>query len=297
MIKNVVFFNTWHFGDLHSNKEYVRQFIDEFNKNDISLCYATIVPGRAVNLPINTESIYNYPHLIANPATYFDQSTNTMYINTWIGHYITMTSHNFSAQKEMWEDISLKVLVSSDGLINVQISENPLDYVSQIDVELLSEVKIPQGFNVLICNDIPISGQSHNGKWESAIQRLANDFENVNFICTNVFETNMPNVFFTNNLTNREKIICDLPEIGKISEHCNVIITNSSGPGTFSMTKNNFLDKNKTIIAFVIGEGNTFWNGIDGIEADTSWYNLYDDDSVFNIIKDKVNAKIFNYSS
>jgi len=297
MINKVVFFNTWHFGDLHSNKEYVRQFLNEFNKHEIEVCYATAVAGRAVNLPVATQSVYDYPHLTGNPASYFDTMSNTLYINTWIGYYIVMNSHNFTAQKEMWKDIAEKVLAASDGQIIISIDDDPMKYVSQIDNDLLSPVVIPEGKNIIFCNDIPISGQSHNGDWASAINRLANDYPEINFICTKIFENNYNNIYFTNNLTNREQIICDLPEIGYISESCDFIVTNSSGPGTFTMTKNNFINPNKTIVAFVIGEGNTFWNGIDGVLADTSWYNVYDDESVYQILRDKINAKIFHNSS
>jgi hypothetical protein len=297
MINKVVFFNTWHFGDLHSNKEYVRQFMEEFQKHGIEVCYATAVAGRAVNLPVTIQSVYDYPNLTSNPVTYFDPSSGIMYINTWIGHYLIMNSHNFYSQKEMWKEISTRVIGGSDGLINVQIREDAMSYVSQIDVNLIENIVIPDGSKVLFCNDIPISGQSHNGDWSCAVNRLASDFPTVTFICTNTFHTELSNVIFTNSLTNREQIICDLPEIGYISEACDIIITNSSGPGTFSMTKNNFINPNKTIIAFVIGEGNTFWNGIEGVRADASWHNVFDDESVYNIVKDKINAKIFNHSS
>jgi len=296
MIDKVVFFNTWHFGDLHSNKEYVRQFVEEFQKHNIEICYATAVSTRAVNLPIAAHSIYDYPYLLGNPVSYFDASSRTMYINTWIGHYLVMNSHNFSTQKDMWKDISYRVLMGSDGLINIQIRDDVISYVSQIDVDLLEKIKIPEGTKILLCNDIPISGQSHNGNWKTAINKLADEFKDIKFICTNTFNTSLNNVIFTNDLTNRELIICDLPEIGYLSESCNFIITNSSGPGTFSMTRNNFNDPKKTIIAFVIGEGNTFWNGVENISADVSWYNVFDDESVYNIIKDKINAKIFNHS-
>lgn len=292
MIKRVVFFNTWHSGDLHSNKEYVRQFVQEFNNKGIEVCYATAAVPRAINLPIDCRSIWDFPEVGPKPgaATFFDYNNQIMYINTWVGYYMTMPDHNFCSQKEMWKDIALKVLIASDGEINIPISDDILFYVSQIDRDLLSPVTIPDGKKVLFCNDIAISKQSHTGKMESTINSLAYDFPEIKFICTNKINSEFENVLFTDDLTNRWEIGCDLPEIGFISEHCDVIITNSSGPGTFSMTKNNFLDKNKKIIAFVIGEGNTFWNGVEGIQADCTWHAIFDDLQIYNIVRDKINA-------
>lgn len=296
MINRVIFFNTWHFGDLHSNKEYVRHFLNEFNRHGIETIYATAVAGRAVNLPVAVHNVYDYPHLVGNPVSYFDQSSQTMYINTWIGHYLAMQSHNFSSQKAMWEDISQRVVGASDGQIVISLYDHPMDYVSQIDEELIGQVTVPEGKKIIFCNDAPISGQSFNGDWAEAINRLASQFPDITFICTRQIDMHHENIMCTNQLTNRDQIICDLPEIGYISERCDIIITNSSGPGTFVMTRNNFQDSNKSIIAFVIGEGNTFWNGIDGVKADTSWYPFFDDDNVYIIVREKIVEKILNHS-
>ena len=297
MIEQVVFFNNWHFGDVHSNKEYVRQFLDEFVRRGIGCVYATVVPGRAINLPVECKNIYEYPHLTANPVSYFDEYSRTMYINTWIGHYLVMNSHNFASQVAMWQDISGRVAAASNGEIVIGLKSDTMQYVSEIDESLLFPVIIPEGIKILFCNDAPISGQSHNGDWAEAINKLASEYPDIKFVCTREIPVHHDNIIFTNDLTNRKEIVCDLPEIGHISEFCKIIITNSSGPGTFAMTRNNFLDNEKTIIAFVIGEGNTFWNGIEGVAAKTSWHNVFDDASVYQIIKDAINAQVFNYSS
>jgi hypothetical protein len=292
MIEKVIFFNSWHFGDLHSNKEYVRQFCEEFESRGIPVEYATMVSPRAVNLPIMCVSITQYPHLMQNPPTYYDEISKTMYINTWIGYYLTMHGHNFQ-QQIMWKELSNKVLVSSLGEISIPIKDDTLFYASSIDVELLSPVVIPEGKKVLFCNDIPVSGQSHNGNWKNAIENLAKEFPDINFICTNYLDLEMPNVFYTNILTNRNQITCDLPEIAHISESCDVIITNSSGPGTFSMTKNNFLNENKVLIGFLDVETNAYWYGVENVKAKTLHYNFYDDENVFSVIKNVlINIKL-----
>ena len=123
---------------------------------------------------------------------------------------------------------------------------------------------------------------------------LAEEFTNVNFLCTNVINSNLPNVLFTNNLTNRSEIGCDLPEIGYIAGYCDMIITNSSGPGTFAMTRKVFFDISKDVIAFVQGPGNTFWDGVPGTLADLSWHNVYDDVSVASIVKAKMLEKQYD---
>lgn len=295
-IEKVVFFNSWHFGDLHSNKEYVRQFAEEFMSRGISVVYATMAAPRAANLPIECVPIYDFAHksLPGNPPTWFDDGEKTMYINTWIGYYIAMQTHNFAAQRAMWEDISLKVFVASDAEIRVVIKDDPAFYVSQIDKDLIVAPEIPEGRNILICNDIPISGQSHNGDWALMITSLADEFSDINFLCTNAINTSLSNIYFTNTLTNRSQIGCDLPEIGYIAGLCDMIVTNSSGPGTFAMTKEVFFSEDKTVVAFVQNEGNTFWNGIDGIKADCSWYPVWDDAQVASILMKEIRDKFYD---
>jgi hypothetical protein len=287
MIENVVFFNSWHFGDLHSNKEYVRQFIKEFEKLGINVSYVSTASPRAINLPIECASIYEYIEngLPSNPPTWYDPDTKTMYINTWVGYYIAMQSHNFSSQKEMWQDISTKIFVASNGQINIKIKDDPSFYVSDIDESLIVIPEIPEGRNVLVCNDIPISKQSFNGDWAATVNTLASEFKNTNFICTNIINSELENVYFTNILTNRASIGCDLPEIGYLAGHCDFIVTNSSGPGTFAMTKKVFFSGDKTVVAFVQGEGNAYWSGINNLNGDFRWHPVWDDPTVTDILR------------
>ena len=295
MISRVVFFNIWQNGDVHSNKEFVRQFIQELDKNGIDSCYATNVSANSVNLPIRHAYVgEEFPWLNNNSGSYIDG--DTLYINTWVGHYITMETHNFASQIPMWTSLSELLRSATDGLVDVKIYDDLLKYVSVIDDTDTYNLNIPAGYKVLICNNQAMSRQAHNGDWAAAINSLAFEFPSVKFICTRRFDHQYLNILFTDDLTGRLEGQSDLPEIAFLSESCDMIVTNSSGPGTFAMTRNNFTNKNMTIVAFVIGEGNTFWNSIPGVEADASWHPVFDDESVRSIIRGKVDEKICSNS-
>lgn len=295
MISRVVFFNVFQNGDVHSNKEFVRQFIQELDKNGIESCYTTNVPAKSVNLPVRHAYMgEEFPWLNNNSPSYIDG--DTLYINTWVGHYITMETHNFAAQIPMWTSLSELLRFATDGIVDVKIYDDLLKYVSVIDDTETYNLNIPDGAKVLMCNNQAMSGQAHNGDWSGAINALAFEFPSVKFICTRKFNHQYTNILFTDDVTGRVDGQSDLPEIAFFSEHCDMIVTNSSGPGTFAMTRNNFTNKDMSIIAFVIGPGNTFWNGIPGVNADVSWHPVFDDISVLNIVRDKVNEKIYSNS-
>jgi hypothetical protein len=82
---------------------------------------------------------------------------------------------------------------------------------------------------------------------DNAIINLSKRFKRTAMIVTNPIHTTQDNIFFTQNVFNKE---FDLPEISLLSSFCNIIVGKNSGPFTYAHTKKNVLDRSKTFISF-----------------------------------------------
>lgn len=94
--------------------------------------------------------------------------------------------------------------------------------------------------NVLICNNIPLSGQSSTDDMSLFIEQLARSCPKKIFFVTNETKKhlNYPNIIYTKNILKTNNLI----EISCFSKECSYIIGRASGPYTFSFIKENFDD-------------------------------------------------------
>ena len=290
-MRKLVFFSGWNYGDIHANKEYVRQAATKCILNDIDVCYATNKNSHVTNLPIRCESHLDHMPAMINAPSYFDPQSQILYINTWVGHHDMTNGHNFVSQRSMWFTL-FRLIYESFGVF-IELKE-PSFYISKIDYGLITIPELSSNENkVLFCNNIATSSQSCVDTLETVVNQLAKKYKNVEFICTNRILA-PSNVFFTDDINKVSGEGMDLPEIGYISEHCEIIVTNSSGPGTFAMTAKNLMDPSKIILAFVVSEKNTFWWGIDNIQATCAWTNSTDTDTISRFIDDRMKVKYGN---
>lgn len=286
--KKVIFYCAWNHGDIHSNKEYVRQIADAVQLAGLDVIYTTARNPKTTNLPIKYEFIGEYPDLAVNPYSFYDPAREALCINTWVGHF-GMYGHTFSSQYDMWGTLFEMV----EQYTGVHIPRRPVEtYVSDLDLDLIELPVISDNPNkVMFCNGIGTSGQTYVGQHESTINLLAEKYPTIEFYCTHPVETSHTNVLFTDVINNRTEGGQDLVECAYISEHCQLIVTNSSGVGTFAMTKKNFFNPDKTIIAFVVSDGNTFWKDIPGVQCKAFWTPTVDDNEIFKIIDEEIKLR------
>ena len=150
--------------------------------------------------------------------------------------------------------------------------------VSSIDAYL----KASTNKKILICNGPPKSGQSFADNMQDFINLAAEDYPNIDFICTTKFDTKLDNVLFTDNIIvdnevgdnrapweDREVNNCDLQEISYLSEHCDAIVGKNSGPFVFCETYNNYMNPDKKFLSYNVSWGigkpptETMSNGLD----------------------------------
>lgn len=277
MITNICFFNHYHRGDLFTHKEFIRQIKKETLINLSYYHYNHPKVNKDLDIPlVQVDGLSNTKN--------FYHTDNTLFVNTWIGAYPDIFNK--------YGGVNLQSLSNSWALIfeeinkifntNLQIKSPVEYYLPSIDFCYFDISKVKQFIDsrdsrkkVLICNGNPMSNQSFPSDLSNEITYFAKKYSNIDFICTKKFFTNISNIFFTDDIIldleeyhfsppwhDREINNCDLNEISYISTFCNIIIGKNSGPFVFCETKENFMNKDKTIISFSKGAKESMSNQV-----------------------------------
>lgn len=122
------------------------------------------------------------------------------------------------------------------------ISIDPIEnYIPTIDFSKYNLDKHKRNKDtVLVCTNMPLSGQSSSNSMEYLVNRLADNFPNKIFLVTNKIDgiKEKQNIFYTENVLKENNLI----EIAWLSTQCSSVIGRSSGPYTFSLLKENMND-------------------------------------------------------
>lgn len=263
----IVFYNHYHNGDLVLTKEFVREFMEMYSGYEFYYAHYKH-PKVLLDLKCNHISLrdFNLPQNIR----FIESSDDVLFINTWIGAY---TNQGFWGDDPFGIKFEL-VDLNSEG-INWRVYHRIWNYVHQVcnkifsvnfklreEIELYAHSIDYSRFNcdpnwldkyqgsILVSNGLVESGQTHtNNDMSAVVKRVA--FENPDkvFICTKRFDTDKPNITFTDNIISDSEG-CDLNEIAYLSQACSVIIGRNSGPFLFTNTLQNLSDSNKKFLVF-----------------------------------------------
>jgi hypothetical protein len=253
MINKVVFYNMFHYGDLHVSRGLVRE-----------------VSRRCVAKGIKCEYIHNYSDEILKDIqdiqivksnynitniTPSHVSGDTVFINTWYGgnkDIFNSYGLTFDCLYRSFKEAVKPLDIDFDSI-------NPIDMFPSIDYEKyqIENAKLWLNNNIgkrklFISNGLTLSGQFENFKFSNIINRLARDYPETQFIISNdepgIHEKD--NIIFTKNII--QKNGNDLNENSYLASNCDIIIGRFSGTYTFAMTKENYFDKPKHFIVFTI---------------------------------------------
>lgn len=282
----LVFFNHYHRGDLLTHKEFVRQIKNELP--DVKFEYLHFNHPKLTR-DLDIPKVGDPGHLDAK--TPFYQDDDVLYVNTWIGcHWDLFCEYGGINMNSLWHSWE-KIVETVNAFFNVSISLKTEKeyYLPSIDFSRFDTKNINQFLEksgdrkrVLICNGAPKSGQSFNSDMKEFLEPLSEKFVDVNFICTEKFETTIANIYFTDDVIgdteieekrapweDRQNNNCDLQEISYLSENCDLIVGKNSGPFVFCETKNNYMNPNKKFLSFNVSWGigksptETMSNGLD----------------------------------
>ena len=137
--------------------------------------------------------------------------------------------------------------------LNLTLSDNPLDYVPEINWEyyqidladkFVEKVKTPIN---LFCNGNVKSRQSGLDNMRTIVEYLCKKFPDEAFVCTQKFDSAVKNLYFTDDIFPYEN---DINEIAYLSTKCKMIVGKNSGPFMFTHVKENINNPNKAFVAF-----------------------------------------------
>lgn len=266
MKKNILFYNLWHNGDVFSGRGYIKHIINSLP--NVRFGYYHVNNPKIVSDLVRMQFKPDLNKRQVEQLTLHKifETEKTVYINTWVGAYFyqfkSVDHVDFIANLEGEEHANYRSLhkiykfiidyLNKNYQTNIQLNNNPLDYVPEIDwlkyeTDSANDfIKSKIGKKHLICNGGVRSLQSSLGNFSNIIQPLAKMYPHDNFICTEKFDTDINNIYFTQDIFNMQN---DLNEISYLSTHCDTIIGKNSGPFMFTHVKDNINNRNKIFLA------------------------------------------------
>lgn len=251
-MRPIIFYNHFHNGDLFNSKAFVSeimenvpvQFFYAHNKSEKILQDLNLVQ-------IKLQQIF--------PLTPNDQkcriisAENAVLINTWIGCYFEPDGEctlrfSYGMYEKIYNDVNQ--LYGTNLKLKETIEYFPSVEYTKFDLQKTNEfLNTASKRKILYSNGPALSGQCiYNGNMKEIIELIADEYADICFIATHKFNTNRKNIFFTQDIIGSNE--CDLNEISYLSTHCELIVGRSSGPFSFSCTKQNMMDEDKTFLCF-----------------------------------------------
>lgn len=265
---NIVFFNHWHYGDLFSTRGIVadikRQlpnynFVYAHNRNP----WAVVDLCKSLS-KTQTDKILNQ---MLNMRTRFAKNGDDLFINTWVGAYEGLwgpnTHPNYISHHKIFEECYSGM--NQQFGTDLKLDSDVWTYVPKIDYSYYN-TKTADDFLAsvnrchLICNGAVQSTQSSMDNMQLIIETLAAKYPNDTFVATELFETTMSNIYFTDGIFQKN---CDMCEISYLSTKVNVVVGKNSGPFTYANTKQNLQDPTKKLVCFSHKPEDTLPYGLD----------------------------------
>jgi hypothetical protein len=297
----IVFFNSYHNGDIHVSREIVNKIVQRVHQQDpgTSFVYSH---RNCYNLLADIDNLSFDPHVLNRKGSDHDNLLHfgdMVLINTWYAqqNYKYMNRYGMTMDclylalddscKSLW-GFSLSDISTDMSTFFPSIDYTKFEIASsKVWLSNHPEKKI------FVANGHALSGQAVNFDMTALIIRLAQKHSNKTFILTNQeCNTSLPNnVVYSSNIIGKQGA-SDLNENSFISSHCDVIIGRSSGASTFAMTQENLFRRPIKILYFtniVPVAPNKFWaddffsNKI-SYSADIICTNEHNPINVYNII-------------
>lgn len=258
-MKNICFFNHWHNGDVFAGKGWMQSI--QAQCPDLKFAHAQVNKLKTMqDLDMEHFHCDDLPDGVTDRSK-FAETDDEIYLNTWIGSWgwdgNVMTQGEEHAN---WPSLHRMFTHLCDYLNyyhnkQVKLTTNPLDYVPVTDWSKYDIAPVDAFVNThsgkrlhLFCNGVVRSTQSKLDDLKSVVEDLAKHHPDDVWICTSAFETNTPNIVFTDDILS-SVAGGDINEIAYLSTKCNLIVGKNSGPFMFTHVRDNMWDNQKVFVA------------------------------------------------
>jgi hypothetical protein len=251
---SVVFFNNANNGDVFYSKEFVRFFAGNLNAKAYHShfkCPSLISDLGIPFIRVNTQPLQNISMHIENEI---------LFLNTWIAQndkkwWDGCTLHN---NYRMYLDHA-----NTLGLSSLFPKEEHF-FIPDIDYKHygVDDFCLPTDKNVFVSNGPVLSGQTVNWNMTEMIVNLAKKHSSCSFYITQPIDAALKNVFDANQWFDFGGRKSNLNELSKLASLCDIIVGRSSGPYSFTHTKSNLFNPNKTYICSSNGRDEGHWGGL-----------------------------------
>ena len=250
----IYFYNTFHNGDVHYSRSFIRDIMNKINDNfcylhnnnpNILKDFPKLLHDKAFN------SFENWNLITKYPITYYDQiirDNDNLYINTWVGQQNWLTKNGLDRNRdnrycslysyyELFEDI-YKDLSLQINNIDEYVPDIDFHYIEKNNINNFLFINKKFSKKVLLVNNEPRTVRIPID-FSTVAEKLSTKYPDVLFILTNKINIRKENIAYTSDFI---ALDCDLNEISYLSTFCDIIIGRPSGPYCFCMIKDNFFN-------------------------------------------------------
>lgn len=272
--KNIHFFNNFHNGDIHVSRTFVSEICKKIGLPSYSYSH------RNNQFLLEDCKFIRHSSGLCDHVNHYRaiiEKNSELFINTWYGceNYMSLSGGiNFDCLYLLFNNACNHL-----GFTLNDISNDPFHFFPNINYKELNQIYINNIDNycsdkkyedlILACNNQVLSGQATNFNFTKIFLELSKIYSNKIWILTNrdmAFDPNQyPNVVYTSDII-RKNINFDLNEISYLSTKCSTIIGRASGPFSFAICKENWVNPNKKIISFSNLSNDSFWMGNWGLQ-------------------------------
>jgi subtilase family serine protease len=243
-MKDLIFFNHFHNGDLHVSRTYINDIIENYKMNTSNIYYEHKCDMEILK---DLDVIQNKIITVNDEKILYVEKDNKICFNTWYNPYAQPLFNVYGCSlktlhanfKILYDKLNLQIKDMDFYIPNINFSKINTDNID-IFMKKNNYDKL-----IFISNGNVLSGQSINFNFDQIISELCKIYKSYLFIVSNDTLLKFDNLIMSSNIIGKNN--CDLNENAYLSTFCDVIIGRLSGTHTFSYIKENITGNKKQI--------------------------------------------------
>lgn len=282
MYDKLVFYLHYGNGDIFESREFTKEYMSKIPAKEY--WYAHGKPHYILEDIENLQQTEIQDFMDMRKAWFVKD--NCLYINMWIGRDSKYVLPGIGCVVEELYKMHNDILSS---LKLPALEKDIYEYIPKLDEFNLIKNKsgsslyflYPGSKNILLCNGPVQSNQAENFDFDPIIEKLNNNYPEVNIILTNSSSIRKSEIIDLSNW--------NLNEIAFVSMSCEIIIGRNSGPHVFAQHLDNWNDPNKACLSFTYKEVASHFILSNHLPMKKYWSPAVDTEGVYNKIVEVIN--------